>query len=329
MIMRVPRYRTVLEKSIRAMVSAIEVYNKPDFKYREETFAVLSLNSWELLLKAKILFDNNNKLNAIYKYETRKTKSGERSKKKYIVRNKAGNPQTIGFWQAFVYLEEIDSVLDSLVKSNLEALAEVRNNAVHFVNNASLLQRRVFELSAANVLNYISLVRLWFDETLDSYNLHLLPLGFLQNRENIAAAVISKKEENVIAFLETTAARSTAKDSEFCVMLDVAVKMTKRDSLNTVDLARSKDEHSTKVLLTEEDIRDKYPWDYRQLSDRLKSRYTDFKENAKYHEIRANLQDDQRYAHIRLLDMENPSSGKKTYFSSNIMNEFDKHYTRS
>lgn len=281
------------------------------------------------MLKAKILFDSKNKLNAIYKYETRETKRGRRSKKKYIVRNRAGNPQTIGFWQAFTYLEENDSVLDSLAKSNLETLAEVRNNAVHFVNNDELLQKRVFELSAANVTNYISLVGLWFDETLDSYNLHMLPLGFLQNRENISATVMSKKEENVIAFLEMAAASSTAKDSEFCVMLDVAVKMTKRDSLNTVEMARSKDEHITKVLLTEEDIRDRYPWDYRQLSDRLKSRYTDFKENAKYHKIRATLQDDQRYAHVRLLDMENPSSGRKTYFSPNITNEFDKHYTRN
>ena len=47
------RYQQLYEKSVSAMMSAIEIYNKPDFKYREETFAILAINSWELLLKSK------------------------------------------------------------------------------------------------------------------------------------------------------------------------------------------------------------------------------------------------------------------------------------
>ncbi|WP_373874268.1 DUF3644 domain-containing protein [Aeromonas caviae] len=35
----------MLEKSVAAMLSAIEIYNKPDFRYREETFSVLCINS--------------------------------------------------------------------------------------------------------------------------------------------------------------------------------------------------------------------------------------------------------------------------------------------
>lgn len=53
------RSQELVEKSIAAMISAIEVYNKPDFKYREETFSILSINAWELLLKAKWLKDHN------------------------------------------------------------------------------------------------------------------------------------------------------------------------------------------------------------------------------------------------------------------------------
>ena len=47
-----PIYESLIDKSIGSMLSAIEIYNKPDFKYREETFAILAINSWELLLKA-------------------------------------------------------------------------------------------------------------------------------------------------------------------------------------------------------------------------------------------------------------------------------------
>ena len=59
----------MLEKSIAAILSAIEIYNKPDFKYREETFAVLCINSWELLLKAKILNLASNRAAALYAME--------------------------------------------------------------------------------------------------------------------------------------------------------------------------------------------------------------------------------------------------------------------
>lgn len=34
-------YRSLLDKSVNSMLSAIEIYNKPNFSYREETFAIL------------------------------------------------------------------------------------------------------------------------------------------------------------------------------------------------------------------------------------------------------------------------------------------------
>jgi len=55
---RKPRNQYILEKSVQASLSAIEVYNKPDFKYREESFSILMVNTWELLFKAKVLKNN-------------------------------------------------------------------------------------------------------------------------------------------------------------------------------------------------------------------------------------------------------------------------------
>ena len=49
-------YRSLLDKS----------YNKPNFQYREETFAILAVNAWELLLKAIILRQNRYKLRSLY-----------------------------------------------------------------------------------------------------------------------------------------------------------------------------------------------------------------------------------------------------------------------
>ena len=40
----------LIDRSIAATVAAIEIYNKPNFLYREETFSILAINGWELLL---------------------------------------------------------------------------------------------------------------------------------------------------------------------------------------------------------------------------------------------------------------------------------------
>lgn len=72
-------------KSIAAAVSSIEIYNKPDFYYREETFAILLVNAWELLAKARILQKSGGKLRSIYVADAR----GQ------IKKGRAGNPITL------------------------------------------------------------------------------------------------------------------------------------------------------------------------------------------------------------------------------------------
>ena len=47
-----PLNQELAEKSVQAAIAAIEIYNKPNFSYREEAFALLMSNAWELLLKA-------------------------------------------------------------------------------------------------------------------------------------------------------------------------------------------------------------------------------------------------------------------------------------
>jgi len=39
------KYKHLLENSISTILSAIEIYNKPDFKYRNEIFVILTENA--------------------------------------------------------------------------------------------------------------------------------------------------------------------------------------------------------------------------------------------------------------------------------------------
>lgn len=91
----------MLEKSIAAMLSAIEIYNKPDFKYREETFSVLCINAWELLLKSKVLNLASNKVASLYAMEYRTLKSGKKSTVKRPKTNRSGNPLSINLFEAY------------------------------------------------------------------------------------------------------------------------------------------------------------------------------------------------------------------------------------
>src|SRR5690606_27777190 len=99
-------YRSLLDKSINSMLSAIEIYNKPDFNYREETFAILAVNSWELLFKAQLLKSFKYNMNSLYEMEFVKKKNGENSTRTKPKTNRAGNPMTISLFETVNRLDK-------------------------------------------------------------------------------------------------------------------------------------------------------------------------------------------------------------------------------
>ena len=117
-------YESLIDKSLGSMLSAIEIYNKPDFKYREETFVILAINSWELLLKARLYRINDFKINSIYCYKPYINKNGEKSKKKKVLdRNRSNNPKTISILTTLQRLDERNELPQNL-RENIEALIE-------------------------------------------------------------------------------------------------------------------------------------------------------------------------------------------------------------
>src|SRR3990167_9203826 len=87
--------KELIEKSVQAAISAIELYNKPDFRYREESFAILMSNACELLLKAKTLKDGGESLEIIS--ETKKIRNEETGTTEEVTKtNRSGNAITVG-----------------------------------------------------------------------------------------------------------------------------------------------------------------------------------------------------------------------------------------
>lgn len=326
------RSRLMLEKSIAAMLSAIEIYNKPDFKYREETFSVLCINSWELLLKAQVLHLSNNKLNCLYKTEFKILKSGKKATTSTIKKNRSGNPLSINLFEAYnIITREFGLKIDKAVHDNLLALTEIRDNSIHFINNDINIAIKIQEIGTASLQNYLHLVNEWFGNVLAKYNFYLMPISFFRDFNQASGISLNTKEKNLLNYIRKVEEKYDQKDvSNYNLTLRIDLKFQKVKSTTGLPVTISpNDPTATIVQLSEEDISDKYPWNYDVLTTRCSKRYSDFKINTKYHKLRKKFELDQIYAYQRLLDPSNPNSSKKTFYNSNILKEFDQHYIKN
>lgn len=324
------RARQILDKSLDAIIASIEIYNKPSFAYREEAFSILCINAWELLLKARILLVDGNRISAIIKYERRPKQNGELSTKLYRSRNRSGNHVTIGLFMAYDRLvNTYGDTLDPLVRMNLEALTEIRDNAVHFFNKEFDLTKKIHEIGTACLKNYLNLVRQWFGVDLGQYRMFLMPIAFLRNVGSVQGHHLNNEERNLLEYvksLEEKADDDTSRDFNLSLDLDIRMKRVAGDGATVVRV--SNDPDALPVVLEEESILERYPWDYRILTTRLRRRYTDFVENQRYHQLRRQCETDLQYCKLRVLDPGNSKSPKKKFYNPNIVREFDKQYTR-
>lgn len=325
--------KCLIEKSVSAAVSAIEVYNKPDFKYREETFAVLMMNAWELLLKARIVQQNSNKVSSIYVYEYKQNKRGQKSKKPTVRYNRSKNAMTIGTLKAIENL--IDSgnkEIDGACKENILVLQEIRDNAVHFKNNDSFLSSKVQEVGTASLRNYLNLIRIWFDYDLSKYNFFLMPLSFFHEFDMAKSLSVEKQSDqikNLLNFIkQQEEMHPSNEDSEFNISLKLETQFVKANSVDAMRFQYSNDPDALRINITEEDAMKKYPLSYKELTAILRKKYIDFKSDQNYHSLRKQLEENEKFARIRVLNPQNPKSAKQTFYCPEIVKEFDKQYTK-
>lgn len=324
------RARQMLDKSISAMLAAIEVYNKPTFEYREEAFSILAVNAWELLLKARILQIDNNKIASIIDYEKRQLGNGKLSTKLYKKKNRTSNYTSIGLFKAYDRLtNDYADTINVVVRKNLDALTEIRDNAVHFLNKEFELRKKVHEVGTANLKNYVNIVRQWFGVSLSDFKLFLMPIAFLRDIGSAEAVLRNTEERNLLEYIKGL--ENEVDDdimNDFNLSLNIGIKIMRVSEAAGAEVVISDGSDAIPIKLEEENIREKYPWDYDILTKRLQDRYPDFKMTKKYHAIRKKLEPDTKLSNIRYLDPGNPKSATKKFYSPNIIREFDKHYNR-
>lgn len=317
-------YRSLLDKSINSMLSAIEIYNKPNFFYREETFAILAVNSWELLLKAHLLKCNSYNMKCLYRMEFIKKKNGENSTRKKPALNRTGNPVTLGIFEV-IYKIEKSVKFSSNLKASIESIVELRDNAIHF-HNEKHISKELQELGFACIKNYMGIIKKWnLDINLSNYNFYLMPLAYID--ANVEAdAIITDEVDKYLNFVKRKVVNSDNTDEDFTIAISIDINFNKSNSFE--GLAMKYDPNGIGISINEEDTRKKYPMTYANICQKLKERYELCKLDKDFHKRMKLIKENANLFYFRKLDTSKEKSSGQGFYSTNIWQELDKFYLK-
>lgn len=315
-------YRALLDKSISSMIAAIEIYNKPDFDYREETFAILAVNSWEMLLKAVMFKINKYNLHSIYELKPKIKKDGTKSKIKEVSLSRCGNKKTLGIYPAMNYLAK-KSILSDSIKSNIEALIELRDNSIHFINIDSI-SKPVQELGFATIRNYMNFIKEHNIEIdLTDYNFYLMPLAYVDKKIDFKS-ISTEETTRYIEYVKDL--MTTKEDDDYDIAISIDVNFNKASTLEAIPVRFSKE--GMPIYLSDDAMRIRFPLTYKEVVTKCKERYSNFKQNNDFNDHMKVVKHNPHLAHERKLDEKNPKSAKTTFYSTNIWQELDKNYQK-
>lgn len=310
---RPAKHKILLEKSKEAVLAAIGQYNHPRNPYREETFCILMTNAWELLLKAKMVKESNGRLNSIWVIDNQaKRKDGKPFAKPKYKTNKSGNQITLGLTALIGSEQDFDEPL----KKQLKILAEIRDDAVHFVLSDAL-KKSILSVASATLKSYIIILQEKFDDRIDE-QLYLLPLA-LNMPKHFSGTVNQNEEKNLLNYIANQH-ESVKNKSKHQICIDIDIKFS-RSKDGGILVESSKD--GLPVMMDSEEIfQNKYPWTYKDgLIPKLKE-FSNFKQDKQFHRVKKTLEKNKQYCDIRYLDLNKKSGSKMKFYSPNILKEF-------
>ena len=251
--------------AISALVAAVEIYNKPTVEYREQTFAVLVVNAWEVLLKARIVQQSGNKLAVIIERES--------GTKRYLFDDITGGHSTIGLKTVLSTVSVSENV-----KRNLAELVNVRNEAVHMGVLPADLKDAIQRFGAASVRNFTLLAKRWFGE--DVPVSYLLPVGFF-GPGSLAVVRGGKGQRQLLDRLTEVASLGAQEDDIFAVALSVDVNINPITAGGGT-IGPTNDPSAPRTNLTTDQMLEIFPNSYFDVIGMCRERYPDFKANAEF-----------------------------------------------
>jgi hypothetical protein len=190
-------------------------------------------------------------------------------------------------------------------------------------------------VGTATLQNYLSAAREWFNRDLSQYNFYLMPLSFFPQTDVHEHAIPGDSEiAKLLQYIyDTEKAFPSNAENNYNVSLSYEVKLRRVADPDYTIFVNPNATDGVPITMQEEDVfRTKYPLSFDALVEKLRARYTDFKQNKKFNDLKRRLEDGrlhgERYCRIRYLNTIQQKGAKQTFYSTEILKEFDKHYTR-
>jgi EC042_2821-lke REase/Protein of unknown function (DUF3644) len=315
-----------------AMFAAIEIHNKPIFKYRYEVCTLLVVNAWELALKS---------------YIAKELKSVKLVKK---------DGTTKPFPECVACVASKLGKPFEPTKQNLEILYEYRNKIAHYY--ASELETVILGLLKSSVIFFSEFMEEQLgDKLYEADNLILLPIGFkkpvspLDFLSNQSAAKrcssevktflesIKKSSENlqkqgfedsiIVNYSMALVAESRIKNADLTAAINNAIPQGNIIAIqNVISSANLTNDPSAKKLrLSEESVYDNlFPHTYYDVIDAAKKRFSNFHQNKQFNDIMRELKKNPNLARNRFLNPKNQAGTHQTFYSNLILDELAKSY---
>jgi hypothetical protein len=212
---------------------------------------------------------------------------------------------------------------DNVIK-NIEALVEARDNSIHFFSKTSNIDKLIREIGLATIQNYISIIKEWFDKELDEFGFCLVPISVINIPKDLSAMVGNAAEKNFVEYLSSLIEKQE-QNTHKSIGLVVDVKLNK--SSNSYIKFQVVKDSEKKITISEEDNLKNYPFEYKELCEKMRNRYSNFKQDKKFNNYMAEIKNKPDCCLTRYL---NPKSKKhsKQFYNSNVFNYFDEKYDK-
>lgn len=281
------RSRRLAEHSINSALSAIEIYNKPDFKDREQIFCVLMAVAWESLLKSRLVSQNRNKLNCLYVKES----SGR------YKRNRNNQPHTIDIYEALRRCS-----VNRTAEANIKRLVEIRDAVVHLTADSPALPYVVFTIGTASLRNYAKLVKEWFKMSLAEYHFYILPLAFDTPFETLRTVDLQREPSEIQSLIEaiSTDQNNFRESAGYSFVCEIEMKLISAKKITeSTDLvaAVSSDGTGAKIVQRTVSPLDKYPLSANELNSKVREDVSGVTKGMVWNAIKElDLKTDSRYS---------------------------------
>ncbi len=327
-----PLTEALIENAKSAIISAIELHNKPKIDYRYEIVTILVINAWELMLKAYI---NE------YHPDVKLIKKDGRTKP---------------FEECVKFVSSTLGKDFKVIEENLNSLYEYRNHIIHFYKDP--IDAILFALLYKNILLFNNFLKKHFNYDLaEECSLFLLPIGFKPfsnpidflspNSQNNYTSYSTKEfirrlfertknlyEEGIDEPIFSTFQVAVINENRI-KNADIIVGITKDQenaklTVNNIisgDIQLSKDAKK-KVQVEETHLyKDLYTLTFDMVVKKARNLFSDFKQNSKFYRILKGLKGNPTYHKKRYLDPIKKQGIAKDWYTPLVLEELKKYYT--